>query len=129
MMSEAIRQEIDFAVSPQRVYEALTDGKHFAAFTGLPAEIHGEIGGTFTCFGGQIDGRILDLVPNRRIVQAWHVGMWPAGVFSIVRFDLKKHGEGTRLSLEHSGFPEENRAHLDGGWSKMYWEPLRKYLG
>jgi len=29
-MSTAIRQEIDFKASPQRVYEALTDGKNVA---------------------------------------------------------------------------------------------------
>jgi uncharacterized protein YndB with AHSA1/START domain len=38
-MSTAISQEIDFKASPQRVYEALTDGKHFGAFTGHPANI------------------------------------------------------------------------------------------
>jgi len=54
--------------------------------------------------------------------------MWPDAVFSIVRFELKEQGQGTRLILEHSGFPEENREHLDGGWSRMYWEPLKKYL-
>jgi uncharacterized protein YndB with AHSA1/START domain len=128
IMSAVIRQEVDFKASPARVYEALTDAKHFSAFTGLPATIHQEAGGAFACFGGQIAGRILDLVPNRRIVQAWHVSMWPEGVYSIVRFDLKEKGEGTQLVLEHSGFPEENRVHLDGGWARMYWEPLKKYL-
>jgi uncharacterized protein YndB with AHSA1/START domain len=127
-MSTAIRQEIDFKANPQRVYEALTDGKHFSAFTGHPAKIDLAAGGAFSCFGGQIEGRILDLVPNRRIVQAWHVKTWPEGVFSIVRFELREQGAGTRLILEHSGFPEENRMHLDGGWSRMYWEPLKKYL-
>jgi uncharacterized protein YndB with AHSA1/START domain len=127
-MFAVIRQEIDFKAAPQRVYEALTDAKHFSAFTGLPAEIHCETGGLFSCFGGQIVGRILDLVPNRRIVQAWHFSMWPDTFFSFVRIELKGQGEGTRLILEHSGFPEENRLHLDGGWPKMYWEPLKKYL-
>ena len=127
-MSAVIRQEVEFKASPQRVYEALTDAKHFSAFTGLPAEIDREAGGAFNCFGGQIAGRILDLVPSRRFVQAWRASMWPDGVFSIVRFQLEGKGEGTRLILEHSGFPEENRTHLDGGWPKMYWEPLKKYL-
>ena len=128
-MSVPIHQEVDFKASPQRVYEALTDAKHFSAFSGgLPAEIHSEPGGAFKCFGGQIVGRIIELVPNQRIVQAWHVGMWPDGVYSIVRLELKGQGGGTRLILDHSGFPEEHREHLDGGWPRMYWEPLKKYL-
>lgn len=46
-MSTAIRQEIDFKASPQRVYEALTDGKHFSAFTGHLAKIDLAAGGAF----------------------------------------------------------------------------------
>jgi uncharacterized protein YndB with AHSA1/START domain len=46
-MSTAIRQEIEFKASPQRVYEALTDGKHFSAFSGHPAKIDLAAGGSF----------------------------------------------------------------------------------
>ena len=128
-MSAPIHQEVDFKASPQRVYEALTDAKHFSAFSGgLPAEIQAESGGVYKCFGGQITGRMTELVPNQRIVQTWHVAMWPDGVDSKVRIELKAQGGGTRLFLDHSEFPEEGREHLDAGWPRMYWEPLRKHL-
>jgi uncharacterized protein YndB with AHSA1/START domain len=127
-MSAPIHQEVDFKASPQRVYEALTDAKHFSAFSGLPAEIHGQANGVFKCFGGQITGRMTELVPNLRIVQTWHVAMWPDGVDSEVRLELKAQGGGTRLILDHSDFPEENREHLDAGWLRMYWDPMKKYL-
>ena len=54
--------------------------------------------------------------------------MWLEGVDSNVTFELKPHGAGTRLIMDHTGFPEDNRAHLEPGWHKMYWEPLQKYL-
>lgn len=127
-MTAPIRQEVDFQASPQRLYDALTDAEQFQAFSQQSAEIHREPGGVFKCFDGQISGRILDLVPNQRIVQAWRVGMWPEGLFSIVRFELKRSDNGTLLVMEHSGFPEEFRGHLEGGWSSMYWEPLKKAL-
>jgi activator of HSP90 ATPase len=123
-----IHQEVDFKASPKRIYEMLADAKQFNAFSGLPAEIHGEAGGVFECFGEQITGRMTELVPSQKIVQTWHVAMWPDGVNSIVRFELKARGEGTKLILDHADFPEENREHLDSGWSRMYWEPMRKYL-
>lgn len=128
-MPEPIHQEVDFAVSPERIYAALTDSKQFTAFSGgLPAEIEAEAGGAFKCFGGQITGRMIELVPNRRIVLAWHVAMWPEGTYSIVKFELEKLGSGTRLILDHAGFPKEHRDHLHAGWPRMYWEPLKKYL-
>ena len=57
-MAAPIHHEVDFKASPKRVYEALTDAKQFSAFSGLPAEIHGEARGSFKCFDGQITGRM-----------------------------------------------------------------------
>jgi activator of HSP90 ATPase len=127
-MSKPIHQEVDFKASPQQVYAALTDAKRFSAFSGLPSLIDCQGGGAFKCFGGQITGRFIELTPNQRIVQTWHVAMWPDGVDSTVKFQLKEQGSGTRIILDHSDLPEENREHLDAGWPRMYWEPLKKYL-
>ena len=133
-MSNAIRQEVTIKGSPERVYRTLLDGKEFSAFTrGAPAQIDPTAGGAFSCFGGVSTGRNIELVPNRRIVQAWRVAMWPEGLYSIVRFELQPHGSETWLVMDHVGFPPEMRAHLngeaaEGGWHRQYWEPLNRYL-
>lgn len=127
-MSKPIHQEVDIAASPQRVYAALTQAEQFAGFTGAPAEIGGD-GDTFSCFGGMIVGRNVELVAGARVVQAWRVKTWPEGIYSIVRFALTAQGSGTRLTSDQAGFLDGQREHLDPGWHKMYWEPLRKYLG
>jgi activator of HSP90 ATPase len=128
-MSNSIRQAVIIKSGPQRVYDALLDAKQFSAFTGgAPAEIDSKAGGAFSCFGGMITGRNVELMPNQRIVQAWRARNWPEGVYSIVRFELDAQGSETRLTLDHSAFPEGNAEHLEGGWHKMYWEPLKKYL-
>jgi len=121
-----IHQEIDLMASPDRIYEALLNAKQFSALSGgLPAEIVAEEGGAFSCFGAHIVGRTVELVPRRRIVQAWRVATWPEGVYSIVRFELKPQQAGTRLILDHTGFPAELREHLAAGWEDHYWKGLR----
>lgn len=128
-MSTHIHQEVEFKTSPGRIYDALIDAKQFSKATGgAPTEISPDVGGAFSCFGGMIVGRNLELLQNRRIVQAWRVGNWEPGVYSIVRFELKEQNNGTRLVFDHIGFPEDNRDHLDAGWASNYWEPLKKYL-
>jgi activator of HSP90 ATPase len=133
-MAKPIHQEITFKASAKGVYDALLDSKQFSDFTGgAPARIEREVGGVFSCFGGVITGRNIELLPNQRIVQAWRVGNWPDGVYSIVKFELQAHGSETRLVMDHTGFPDHLRAHLngeeaDGGWHRQYWEPLKKYL-
>src|SRR5882724_6583502 len=126
-MSRHIHQEIEFDANLQRVYAALTDAAQFSALTGgAPAEISREAGGTFSCFGGAIVGRQVELAPDQRVVQAWRAGNWPAGVYSIVKFELQAAGARTRLVFDQSGFPEAEATHLADGWHKMYWEPMRK---
>lgn len=75
-----LHQEVELNASPQRIYEILLDSKQFSAFTGLPAEISAEAGGTFSIFGGRIVGRNIELVPNQQIVQAWREAIWVRGV-------------------------------------------------
>jgi len=132
-MAEPIRKEADFKSSPRRVYEALLDAGQFSALTGAPADIERSAGGAFSCFGGIITGRHVELVPGKRIVQAWRVKAWPEGVYSIVSFELQPKDSGTRLTLTHDAFPDGMRAHLNGdmpqgGWDRQYLEPLRRYL-
>ena len=133
--AESIHQQVIFRASRKRVYEALTDPKQFTKVTtfspvmkAAPAEISHEVGGSFSCFGGHIVGRHVELVPDERIVQAWRVVTWDPGVYSIAKFELKEQGSQTRLVFDHTGFPNGKAEHLAAGWKENYWEPMRKYL-
>lgn len=128
-MSDRIHQEIVLPAPPKRVYEALTEEAQFSAVTGgAPARISAEEGGTFSCFGDRVVGRQVELVPNRRIVQAWRASNWDEGIYSVVRFELREDGDRTKLVFDQSGFPLDEKEHLEGGWKTMYWEPLQKYV-
>ncbi len=78
--------------------------------------------------GGDISGRNVELVPDKRVVQAWRSNAWPEGVYSIVRFELTPEGRGTRLLFDQAGHPEGAQEMLEGGWHKMYWEPMGAIL-
>ena len=121
-----IRQEISIRCGREKLHRTLTDSTEFAAATGAPAEIDAAEGGAFSGFDGQVTGRNIE-ISEGRIVQAWRVGPWPEGVYSIVRFDLEEDGAGTRLTLSHDGYPEGAEEHLTGGWHAMYWEPIKAY--
>ncbi len=125
----SLHDEVDFKASTQRIYEVLLDSKQFAACTGLAADIDPKAGGPFSMFGGMIVGRNVELVRDERIVQAWRPTHWDPGVFSIVRFQLEPQSSGTRVVLDHTGFPEGDFDHLEAGWQEHYWGPLTKYLG
>jgi hypothetical protein len=96
--------------------------------SGRPAEIGPAEGQPFSLFGGVIIGWHVELVPDRRIVQAWRETSWEPGVYSLVRFDLRPQAGGTLIVFDHTGFPMGAAAHLAPGWGEHYWEPLKKFL-
>lgn len=139
--AESIHQQVMLKAKPARVYAALIDPQQFQQLTLLsaavksgmvsattPAAISSEAGGAFSLFGGHISGRVIELIRNERIVQAWRAGDWTAGTYSIARFELVEVGTGTRLVFDHTGFPVGQAEHLAAGWKENYWEPLAKVL-
>lgn len=124
----ALRQEADFSAAPHRVYDALLDEKQFTSFSGAPAKINREEGGTLSLFGGAILARNVELVADRRIVQAWRDADWAPGIYSIVKFELTPRGAGTHLVMDQIGFPAGQFSDLDPGWREHYWEPMKKFL-
>jgi activator of HSP90 ATPase len=138
--AESIHQEPEFKASSKRIYTALTDPKQFDKIVELsgvlkamklgtkPSQISPVVGGPFTLFGGFITGRQLELIPDKRIVQAWKVGDWPEGIYSIARFEFVPQGAGTKIVFDHTGFPKSDAESLASGWKAHYWEPLAKLL-
>jgi activator of HSP90 ATPase len=96
--------------------------------SGAPAEINNEVGGFFSCFGGGVTGRNIELVPDKIIVQAWRGANWDEHDYSIVKYELKEQGSGTLLVFNHTGYPEEMKDMIDTGWYKFYWDPMEKYF-
>lgn len=132
---EAIHQEVSVKNTAKRVYDALTDAAQFTKMTAFsmvkdapPAIIGKAAGDSFSLFGGHIVGRHLELVPSRRIVQAWRVVDWDAGVYSIARFELAERSGQTTITFEHRAFPNGQARHLAEGWTTNYWTPLKKLL-
>ena len=124
-----IHQEVTIAASPEAVYGVLTSAEKFAADDRrAKSEISQQVGGTISLFGGDISGRNVELVPGKRVVQAWRSQAWPEGVYSIVKFELAAEGKGTKLVFDQAGYPEGAHDMLDGGWHQMYWLPMNAML-
>jgi activator of HSP90 ATPase len=119
-----IHQEVTLTASPARIYEALVESKRFGEVTGAPASGDSSEGAAFSAFGGHITGRHVELVPGKRVVQAWRAKTWPEGLYSIARFELRPDGSGTKLIFDHDGFPRDMAEHLAQGWQANYWDKL-----
>ena len=80
-MCKTIKQRVKFKAPPSAVYDLLADSRKHSAVTGMRATISRKIGGTFSTSGNDVSGVNVDLVPGRRIVQAWRHQRFPEGVY------------------------------------------------
>jgi activator of HSP90 ATPase len=123
----SIHQEVSIAASPDAIYTILTHAADFSAMTGgMAASIAPEAGGAFSLFDGYISGRNIELIPGKRLVQAWRAANWPEGQYSIIRFELTPNGAGATLVFDQIGHPDAE--HLTSGWSDRYWAPMKAML-
>ena len=127
-MGKTIRQTATFTASPHEVYEILMDARKHAELTGGKARISREIGGAFSIYDGEIEGKNLELVSDRKIVQSWRYSDWPKGHYSTATFELEKIEKGTRLKFTQTDVPDDKYEEIKQGWKDYYWQPMKKML-
>ena len=128
MPSKEIRHIVRLKASPEAIYTALMNSRVHAAFTGAPASVDPKVGGRFTAWGDHLEGINVELVKNKRIVQAWRTTNWPAAHYSIACFELRPTNAGTTVVFTQTGIPAKNAKSIDAGWQTYYWEPLKAYF-
>lgn len=114
---------------PAQVWSAWVDGDQHAAMTGAGATGDARVGGAFTAWDGYIEGTNLVLESPTRIVQAWRTSQFaPTDADSRLEIHLAPEGDGTRLTLVHSGIPAGQGQSYEGGWEEHYFQPMRAFF-
>lgn len=112
------------------IYQSWLSSEGHTAMTGSPAQVEGRVGGTFSAWDGYISGSTLDLIPNRRIVQAWRTTEFPHNApDSHLEILLDEVDGGTRITFIHSNMPPDQVDSYRQGWEDFYFKPMRKYFG
>lgn len=124
--TKQIRHVVRFNANPRAIYQALMNSKKHTAFTGAPAKIDAKVGGRFSAWGPHLRGVNVELIKNKRIVQAWRAKSWPKSHYSIATFELKRVRGGTPLVFTQTGIPARHVRDINGGWKSHYWDLLKK---
>ncbi len=126
--------ELELNHPPERVWRALTDPALLAEWL-LPLIAHKlEPGAAFTFkaapqpgWDGLVHGRVLALELHKTLSYSWVVG----DMDTVVTFTLSPTATGTRLSLTHTGFRQDQAQNFGGaryGW-RMMGDKLIALLG
>lgn len=123
--TETISFEFDLDHPPAKVWRALTDPGLLAEWLLPVAKLDLKPGAEFTFraqpqpgWDGVVDCRLLEIEAERKLSYTWAVG----DMDTVVTFTLTPTASGTRLSLVHSGFTEDQKRNFAGaryGWRMM----------
>jgi len=128
-MCKTIKQRVKFKAAPATVYDLLADSRKRSAVTGRTATISRKVGGTFSADGNEVSGVNVELVPGKRIVQAWRHRRFPEGIFSMAAVTLTAAADGgTELVLTHRGVPKDLIPETERAWREQYWSRIKAYL-
>ena len=126
--TKTIKQEVIFKASPHEIFEMLMDSKKHSKFTGAKAKISRKVGGKISAYGDYIEGKNIEIIPDKKIVQKWRGNEWPLWHFSIAKFEMKKSKNGTKLIFTQTGVPAEHSSDISKGWKEHYWTKMKKML-
>ena len=121
--------------TPEKLWQALTDGALIARWLMAPSGFEPVVGKQFTFttkpageWDGTIQCQVREVVPNERLVYAWNGGHegnvgYGSRLETVVTWTLTKVPGGTRLRLVHAGFelPRNETAftNMGDGWRKI----------
>jgi uncharacterized protein YndB with AHSA1/START domain len=129
MATESFEVSRIIPATPERIYSAWLDSNEHSKFTGTNATVDPTVGGRFTASDGYIEGKNLELEPNRRIVQSWWTTEFPEGSPpSRVEILLEPAEGGTQVRLIHTELPEGQGDAYRKGWTDYYFDPMTEYF-
>ena len=128
-MPSTVTLAVDLPAPPGRLYSMYLSPKTHAAITGAPVRIAARPGAAFRAFGGALIGTILQVVPQRLIVQSWRSTEFArSDLDSTLILAFSKRGKGGRIELTHVNIAEHDFAGVSQGWWTYYFNPWREYL-
>ncbi|MFI5265497.1 MAG: SRPBCC domain-containing protein [Candidatus Levyibacteriota bacterium] len=123
---KAIHQTYTIHSSVKKVWDALVNPKTIEKWGAGFAKMDDKVGTEFKLWGGDIYGKNVEVVKNKKLVQEWFGGVWDKP--SQVKFELTSKGNSTVVALTQTGVPEKDVEDIAGGWKEYYLGPLKSLL-
>lgn len=107
------------------IYAALTNPYTIELWSGYPAEVNPEPDEEFTMWGGDICGRFIEAVPDKKVVQEWYFG--DNEIQSIVTITISPCGGESVIVVEHTNIPDDDFESIVEGWNEYYMGAIRRF--
>jgi activator of HSP90 ATPase len=112
--------------SAEDVFEALVNPELIQIWSGDEAKMSADIGAEFKLWGGQMFGKNLEVIPNKKLVQEWCYEQWNEP--SKVIITIKSKGKSSVVTLAHEDVPDKSFNSISDGWDTFYFGAIQDML-
>ena len=103
---------------PSDIYSAITNPFTIELWSGYPALMNTEPGSEFSLWEGDITGKNIEFVQDRKVVQEWYFGDQTEK--SIVTINITPDRENSSVTVEQTNIPDEEFDDIAEGWREYY---------
>jgi activator of HSP90 ATPase len=111
---------------PSDIYSALTNPHTIELWSGYKAEMSTEPGSEFSLWEGDITGRNIEFVQDRKVIQEWYFGDQPEE--SIVTITITPDRDKSLVTVEHTNIPDIEFDNIAEGWREYYIDAIANFF-
>lgn len=108
------------------VWDALINKDTIESWGGGPALISPILGENFSLWGGDIHGKITNVISQKLLSQEWFYHSWknPSHVSFYLSFDNNE----TQIDIIHDHIPDNDVREIEDGWKNHFIGQIKRYL-
>jgi len=111
---------------PSDVYSAMTNPYTIELWSGYPAQMSTDPGSEFSLWEGDITGKNLEFLQDKKVVQEWYFGDQKEK--SIVTITIASDREYSKVTIEQINIPDEEFDGIAEGWREYYFEAIINFF-
>jgi activator of HSP90 ATPase len=123
---KTFKKTFKIEAEPSDVYSALTNKNTIELWTGFKAEMSTDPGSEFSLWEGDITGRNLEFIQDKKVVQEWFFG--DQAEKSVVTITIQKDRENSLVTVEHTNIPDDDFSDIAEGWKDYYFDAINKFF-
>ncbi|KAH3672012.1 hypothetical protein WICMUC_004519 [Wickerhamomyces mucosus] len=121
-----------FNTTAEQLFITFLDKNRIGAWTRSQPDFQGESlieGSSFNLFGGNISGKILELIPNEKIRQSWRLNSWKKDHYAELEINIYQGDSETKLNVLFKGIPIGEEEIVQSNFEDYYVRSIKITFG
>jgi activator of HSP90 ATPase len=123
---KTFKKSFKINAEPSDIYSAITNPYTIELWTGYPTIMSEVPDSEFSLWDGDITGKNIEFIKDKKIVQEWYFGDRPEK--STVIITIQPHKEDSVVTVEHTNIPDEDFTDIAEGWREYYIGAIINFL-